>query len=591
MSKTHIFPAKFLLAALLAAPSLTLAAQFFTVVPLPAKKAEEVPIKVALSTGTLPEANLWSPYAYDFNPHLSVTGDNAYQPGAAVFSASQVLPPGLTLNADGTLTGTPTDSAQNVHVHVVASYKGREGTQLYQLRINGSLITVTLDEASLPPAKVGKAYSHDLAQYLRIGNDANPTTASWSAHSALPAGITLSPAGALAGTPTAVTTGEGASIDVLASYKDKTGQQVYKLRISDRTTFDATSIVTKSSVTCAITPEGAAKCWGNNASGQLGDGTTTNRNVPTQVVGLTSGVTDISIGSTHVCAIQFGQAKCWGANGQLQAVPYAAGNFHTPQDPLAGTSSTTGVTAIAAGSNHTCVVQGGAAKCWGYNNDGQLGNGSVSSVGNPVTQVQSLTSGVTQITAGGSFTCAIHSGITKCWGANSVGQLGDTTALRKFSPTPVAGVSNILAKISAGQSHACAVSHAGTAYCWGNGSSYQTGLGTNTSVHTPTAVSGLSSGVTDISAGTAHSCAVQSGGVFCWGADGQGALGNGSTTGQMRPVAASNMGSGSTAVSAGALVSCAIHNGLAKCSGYNASGQLGNKTTTASTVFVNVVEE
>ena len=129
--------------------------------------------------------------------------------------------------------------------------------------------------------------------------------------------------------------------------------------------------------TCAVLVSGAAKCWGSNARGAVGDGTTTDSPAPVQVSGLGSGVSIIDAGLGHTCAVLVsGAAKCWGYNGSGELGDGTQSDRLTPVQ-VAGLGS--GVSTIAAGGNHTCaVLASGAAKCWGYNWSGQLGDGTQS---------------------------------------------------------------------------------------------------------------------------------------------------------------------------------------------------------------------
>ena len=134
----------------------------------------------------------------------------------------------------------------------------------------------------------------------------------------------------------------------------------------------AVSVSASGSHTCAI-HNGALKCWGYNSYGRLGDGTTEQRTTPTQT-DLTSGVTAVSAGGSHTCAIHNGALKCWGRNlnTQLGVIPFTIQRT----TPTQVTDLTSGVTAVSAGNNHTCAIHNGALKCWGDNYYGQLGDGT-----------------------------------------------------------------------------------------------------------------------------------------------------------------------------------------------------------------------
>ncbi len=314
--------------------------------------------------------------------------------------------------------------------------------------------------------------------------------------------------------------------------------------------------------TCAVTTAGRAYCWGANGNGQLGNNSTTLALTPAAVTtggGLTTtNVASIDTGYSHTCAVTTAHAVyCWGknTNGQL-------GNNGTAQAkvPTAVTTggglTATNVARVSAGYAHTCVVTTtGAAYCWGSNSYGQVGDttaGTDRLVPTAVDTTTGLTSTtVARISSGAYHTCAVTTaGAAYCWGYNLNSQLGDTTSVDKWSPTAVDTTTGLtatnVASISAGGQHTCAVTTAAAAYCWGNDADGETGDGTSGANRTtPTAVS-TSTGFTgtavaSISAGANHTCAVTTaangGSTWCWGQNTEGRIGDATSgTNRLFPV-------------------------------------------------------
>ena len=380
---------------------------------------------------------------------------------------------------------------------------------------------------------------------------------------------------------------------------------------------------------CALTSGGGVKCWGDNSFGELGNGTTTDSSIAVDVSGLSSGVTAMDAGG---CALTSGGGvKCWGYNesgrlgngtttGPDSCFPFGPADPPVPcsTTPVDVTGLGSGVSAIAAGG--CALTTAGGVKCWGDNSFGQLGNGTTTNSSTPV-DVSGLSSGVTAIVVSVGHACALTAGGgVKCWGDNESGQLGNGTTTGpdqcpgligpKCSATPVdvSGLSSGVTSISAGGSDTCALTASGGAKCWGDNSYGAVGNGTTTGpgcfgtcVTTPVDVSGLSSGVTSISAGGYHTCALTAGGgAKCWGYNLSGELGNGTTGGAdpdicfgaciPAPVDVSGLASGLTAISAGGFDTCALTSGgTVKCWGDNDSGQLGNGTTGSSSTPVDVI--
>ena len=347
------------------------------------------------------------------------------------------------------------------------------------------------------------------------------------------------------------------------------------------------AITTGGDHSCALTNTGSVLCWGYNLYFELGNSTTNNANsaTPVQVLGLTSGVTAISAGNDHTCALFNGTVQCWGNNNNGELGNASAAAAQATPIQVTGLS---GVKAISAGGLHTCALtSSGGVECWGANLNGQLGNNQTASLAqNTPVQVTGLTSGVTAIAAGSAHTCALNSiDSMQCWGDNSFGQLGNSTNFStptpNSSPVAVTGLSSVVSAISTGGNNSCALTSSGSVFCWGDNSFGQ--LGNSASSNTssvPFEIRGFTNVFTMIAAGTDHACGLtHAGGVICWGDNNNGELGNASAISNGTPVQVNGLASGVTAIAAGYNHTCALTNsGGVLCWGGNHFGQLGNST-------------
>ncbi len=349
----------------------------------------------------------------------------------------------------------------------------------------------------------------------------------------------------------------------------------------------ATSVATGIFHTCALTAAGGVRCWGMNASGELGAGTVLRRPAPLRVAGM-AGAVEVSAGGGHTCArTGDGLVSCWGANNARQLGDRSRLDSSTPVK-LSGLS--TPAASVAAGDRHTCVVTEAAeVACWGANDGGQLGDGSLLDRGHAVT-VRGLAGDTVRVTAGESHTCALSSeGNVHCWGENGSGQLGDGTFGRRRAPSAVSDLDDV-ADISAGGRHTCAVTTAGAVECWGANDWRQLGAAARQARSRPGRVEGLSA-ATAVTTGDNHTCALtRAGAVECWGANDLGQLGGaGMQTMRTAPARVPGLIGRETAVTSGANHTCALtSSGRVSCWGANDSGQLGDGTFRAHTGPVTV---
>ena len=381
--------------------------------------------------------------------------------------------------------------------------------------------------------------------------------------------------------------------------------------------FTQVSARSRSTHSLGLASDGTAYAWGSNNYGELGNGTISRDPNPLPVAVTTTGtpmagktITAVSAGSYYSLALAGdGTVYTWGRNnyGQL-------GNGTTDDSNIPVAVTTTGtpmagktITAISAGRFHSlALASDGTVYAWGFNEEGQLGNGTTDDSNIPVAVTTTGTSmagkTITAISGGYSHSLALASnGTVYAWGYNDYGQLGNGTTTVSNKPvavtttgTPIAD--KTITAISAGYSHSLALASDGTVYAWGNNGNGRLGNGTTTHSNKPVAITDTPMAgktITAISAGSSHSLALASDGtVYAWGYNGYGQLGNGATDDSNIPVAITTAGmpmAGKTitAISAGSSHSLALaSDGTVYAWGFNEEGQLGNGTNVDSNLPV-----
>lgn len=324
----------------------------------------------------------------------------------------------------------------------------------------------------------------------------------------------------------------------------------------------------------ALKSDGTVWAWGLNSNGQLGNGTLTNKQKPVIIPGLTA-IAAISAGTTHSLALKTDQTVvAWGNNSNGQLGDGTTDQRLTPT-AVAGLIE---VTSIAAGASHSLALKADqTVVAWGNNDSGQLGDGTTVQKNSPAA-VDVIT-GITAVSAGYSHSMAIKGSPTTvwAWGQNNLNnEIGDITSINRSVPVPVANLTGTVTGISAGGGNSFAITD-NNLITWGNGFP---------SIFFPAQVwdaagTAYLTGISHISAGLSHALALSaSGAVWAWGADNYGQLGNDSLlTDSIYPVAVAGL-AGVTAVSAGENHSLAVTpSGTVVGWGLNSNGQLGDTTT------------
>lgn len=308
---------------------------------------------------------------------------------------------------------------------------------------------------------------------------------------------------------------------------------------------DVVDIAAGSRFNCVIKKSGNVLCWGANDAGQIGNGSTSTVGIPTPtlVAGLANNPIQLALAGSHSCALMSGgNIKCWGGNSYGQLGNGSGAPSYTPVtvSNINGTA-----TFLSANESHSCaVLTNGKIKCWGSNTLGELGMGGTQPAYSGTPVLVSLITNATQVSTMSHGTCALlTNGTVKCWGSNNLGQLGavSTNPSNLYSTVPIQVASLTTAtQIVSNAGHSCAIKTNGQIKCWGLNQYGQLGNGVQslTPLYAAALVAPLAN-VTQVAAGLNSSCAVVNNKVKCWGGNNSGELGDGTNNMQLTPVTTS----------------------------------------------------
>jgi alpha-tubulin suppressor-like RCC1 family protein len=388
-----------------------------------------------------------------------------------------------------------------------------------------------------------------------------------------------------------------------------TGQATFTARTAHRTSAASTTALERQLIAldageefnCGFTPLGRGYCWGLSRDGRTAaqadsvcfeDTDPTNQDPcilpPMRMNRPELAFSTVSAGADFGCGITSDRLLyCWGSDsvGQIGNGLDGAGNT-----PELATVKSERFTSVSAGAQHACALNlVGMAFCWGNDSHGQLGDNRLIHSTTPIP-VRDTTLQFRVISAGDRHTCGVTTaGTAYCWGDGTSGQLGNTSFASSQVPIQVSGGLSFLS-ISAGGSHTCALEASGNVYCWGDNARGQLGNGTLSTPSTaPTQVTG-GGGFTAISSGFDHTCGIAGGAVKCWGGSDWGEVGDGSEGVHDVTSPITVAGLQATVISVGASHSCAITTaGVAMCWGSNRWGALGNEYQAAARATPQVV--
>jgi len=528
------------------------------------------------------------------------------------YSIDRALPDGLELDTEtGILSGTA-GAPTGVETYLITATNSQgESSVNFDIQIN-----------EIPPQISYNPSSITLTSWVRPDNitpiSSGGVIESYSINPALPEGLTFdSETGIISGK--ALSSFPQAGYTITASNIVGSSSTTINLGAINISTGTVWRIAVGKEHACVLSKQGAVKCWGSNEYAQLGNGTTNDSSEPVPVTGMENGVTYIDAGEYHTCVLKNGGAYCWGSDlwaesGGTAITICGADKRYCRKTPVQISASTlTGLTGLAVGANHTCVIRSDlrVVSCWGRNDYYQLGTYNMNCVGyrycnRTPTYINGFTGSVLEITAGKYHTCAFEyignsERRVKCWGGNNYEQLGVNGAGLDYSKDPVL-VSELpiayLNQMTAGYYHNCVASPSyrqNFTSCWGSNSNGQ--MGTDMAIGADRFTFRLQDpkknedgevvkflNISRLIAGVSHTCGTDRGDMWCWGSNNYGQLGDNSTdqkrygervmmndNGTLKPL------TGVVEVDAHYAFNCALINaGRIFCWGDNSKNQLGN---------------
>ena len=507
------------------------------------------PVRILASAGV---ANAGADFTVLGAPrHIAVTGGDSVLPGdslqfiAAVFDqAVQALtiPVSWSTSEPARAQATPTGWVRGLQaggLQVIATAGSATGRD--SLRVLVPVASVLIQPDSIELA-VGSRFRLRVRARSAAGDSLHRTITWSSADSGI--GV-VSPSGIAEGT------GPGTTF-VVARSEGRVDTLVLNARF-----LDIRALAAGDDHSCGLTADSAAFCWGNNEWGQLGNGTRTSTTTPIRSAAGRK-FSQLATGVGYTCGVTSGGTYCWGLNlyGTLGTTTVG---IDTTRPVLVGGGFA--LTHLAAAYNAVCALTAASGVvCWGLN------FGTPRAVASPAFD---------RLTAGGGH----HCGITPtdslfCWGHNEDGRLGDGTVNSRFTPAPVLG-GLLFTTVAGGGYHTCGTASGGGSYCWGNNYAWQLGDSVPGTALLPQMLPAGTPTFPIVGAGNSSSCGVDiAGAVSCWGSNTEYQLGpNANTTYR---ALASQVGIVASTVAVGTLHVCALTASAgAVCWGRNATGQLG----------------